>query len=279
MYEIRLTSTKGFGVFAKSQIPRGTRIFSERPLLGILQNQDSSDIYNTARFLSVQDRLHLLALSAHSTKELSILRWSQAIRYTVSRISSEVYGSLWGRGRGRRRKGKEGLQRRSKNSIFDHVKILHIFRSNAFNLGLNSPFAQAVFPYISRLNHSCLPNAQGNFHKELGTFNIHATRDIQVDEELTLNYLSEHGGIREFRQKKLLSGYGFECACPACNLETIEAKKGEEGRVVVGREIEIYAEGVAQGQAESNEQELTLVESLIGVLERDGIAGREVSSL
>ena len=161
----------------------------------------------------------------------------------------------------------------------EHVTILSIFRNNAFNLGSSSEFQQAVFPRISRINHSCVPNAQGNFHDELGRFNIHATRDIETGEELTLNYLQELGAGREMRQEKLLGGYGFECECPACDLRLETARDGERKRLRMHEELAKYVEGMGSGAVQSLEAELEAVQKFIRLLEGEGIAGRELSTL
>ncbi|KAL1612553.1 hypothetical protein SLS60_000780 [Paraconiothyrium brasiliense] len=62
------------------------------------------------------------------------------------------------------------------------------------------------------------------------TFNIQATRDIPAGEEVSINYLPEHGQVREQRVAKLEEGYGFTCKCPACNIDTKEGQEVEERR-------------------------------------------------
>jgi hypothetical protein len=263
MYEIRHAGAKGLGVFASSHIPRGTRIFSERPLIAITQAQDAGDIFSASRLLSVKDRGKLLGLSSHTTTELSILRWNQTLwhtlKYTLSALSSLKIPKL--------------------TSIKEHVTILSIFRSNSFNLGSKSAIQQAVFSKISRINHSCLPNAQGNFHEGLGRFNIHATRDIATDEEVTLNYLHDHGAIREARMGRLSSGYGFDCGCPACDLSTTKGIDGEKRRVKMLGMLGEYAQGVENGSVKGVESELLIVEAFIRLMEGEGVAGHGVSVL
>jgi hypothetical protein len=271
MYTIRSAGLKGLGVFANSLIPRGTRIFSERPLLAIRQDQDAGSLYAGSRLLSAADRGMLMGLSHHVTKELSLIRWSQAIKYTVVQTVSALLGRVGSPGGGGAAFPGWALS--------DHVRLLSIFRSNAFNLGSKSIFQQAVFPSISRINHSCVPNAQGNFHDGLGRFNVHATRDIQVDEELTLNYLHEHGAVRESRQRRLLGGYGFDCGCPACDMKLESGRDGEEGRVLMQKALGEYANGIAEGGIENPEKELEMIKKFITLLESDGIAGRELSTL
>jgi SET domain len=267
MYEIKSAGLKGLGVFAKAFIPRGTRIFSEVPLLAIRSGQNAGDIYSASRSLSSEDKRRFLGLSAHVTNELKIMRWSQAAWYTLKHTVSSIF---------KRSKRKDQV---SWSNPKEHVTILSIFRNNAFNLGNNSEFQQAVFPKISRINHSCVPNAQGNFHDELGRFNIHATRDIEKDEELTLNYLQELGAARVSRQARLLGGYGFMCECPACDLSLERARKGEKRRVRMHEELAKYVEGMTSGAVQSLEAELETVQRFIRLLEGEGIAGRELSTL
>jgi hypothetical protein len=268
MYEIRVSGAKGLGVFAKSFIPRGTRIFSERPLLGIQLDQDAGDIYAASNLLSLRDRQHLMKLSAHITKELLFLRWSQAIWYKIKRTAAAIVG--------------KPRSIRPVLSLRDHVIIISIFRSNAFNLGSRSPIQQAVFRRISRINHSCVPNAQGNFHDTLGSLNVHATRDIQVGEELTLNYLQEEGAVRESRQSRLLSGYGFTCDCPACDLTSSRGQLGEENRLQMHQKLAAFA-GASEGTGDSITHKLNIelqtILSFILLLEGEKVAGRELSTL
>jgi hypothetical protein len=263
MYEIRGAGAKGLGVFAQSHIPRGTRIFSEKPLLSITHAQDAGDIFTASRLLAPNQRGRLLGLSNHTTIELSILRWNQAAWYTLKSTLAAL--------------SSFALPKRL--SLSEHVRILSIFRSNAFNLGSMSSIQQALFERISRINHSCLPNAQGNFHEGLGRFNIHATRDIERDEELTLNYLHERGAVRASRQESLETGYGFLCQCPACDMGTKEGSGGEKARIKMSETLRRYAEGAQTHGVKGVEAELVVLNAFLKLMEGEGIAGREVSVL
>lgn len=122
------------------------------------------------------------------------------------------------------------------------------------------------------MNHSCVPNAQGNWHSGIERFNVHATRDIGVDEEVTLNYLPEIGSLTAKRREKLLAGYGFKCLCPACG-----SKSGEVRRMEMQSALRSFAE-----QAETEKDlkgELRAIKAFINLFEVDGIAGRELASL
>ncbi|KAJ5051620.1 uncharacterized protein L3040_001395 [Drepanopeziza brunnea f. sp. 'multigermtubi'] len=280
MHEVRVVSGKGLGVFATKFIPRGTRIFSERPLLSITHQEDSSHIYSAAKRLATKDRAELMRLSFHTNKELEATRRSAALLFTVK---STIATALHAFSRGAKATTvppNEGL-----DSIADHVAVLNIFRSNAFRLGLGQGqtaegISHAVFAGISRINHSCVPNAQANWHGILERFNVHATRDIEVAEEVSLAYLPENGDLRETRMKRLSDGYGFECGCPACDLSKARGRKGEERRVAVKKLIETYALNMMRpGAVKAQDGELKTIMAWIEMYESEGIAGRELASL
>lgn len=156
------------------------------------------------------------------------------------------------------------------------MKILSIFRTNSFSLSPHPTIQKAVFAEVARLNHSCVPSCQGNFHDGLGTFNVHTTRDISPHEELTINYLPEHGALHAARQEKLVEGWGFSCDCPACDLSTLRGKEGEERRVAMQEELGEFAKKEGGRDVEG---ELRTVMSFIGMFKDEGIRGRELSEM
>ncbi|CZR59739.1 uncharacterized protein PAC_09633 [Phialocephala subalpina] len=275
MYEIRSAGPKGLGVFAKSLIPRGTRIFSERPLLSLRPDQSSSDIYTVSRLLPPKHRASLLSLSSHITSELRFLRWNQALWYTLKALLKNFPYLL-------PRYCHFEPQRpgafSTRNSLREHVDVLSIFRSNSFNVNSEGIY-QAVFEGISRINHACVPNSQGNWSEGSGRFNVHATRDIAKDEEVSLSYLSDFAALREARVEKLRSGYGFDCGCPACDLGSESGRIGEEKRVGVRTLLGNYAESVKGGGDIDPNRELDTMMQFIKMLEGEAITGREVASM
>jgi len=83
-----------------------------------------------------------------------------------------------------------------------------------------------VFPEIARFNHDCRPNADYYFdHSSLTQF-IHATRDVQPGEELTLSYINPVM-LRVARMAKLARNWGFQCACSACTQERARAEASD----------------------------------------------------
>jgi hypothetical protein len=73
----------------------------------------------------------------------------------------------------------------------------------------------AIYERISRINHSCNPNAVHGWDWSKGVGQVRALRDIAQDEELTITYI-EPLAPRAERQWDLRHMYNFVCACPTC---------------------------------------------------------------
>ena len=70
-----------------------------------------------------------------------------------------------------------------------------------------------VFPTISRVNHSCVPNTEFGFSGGLGK--IRAKQDIAGDEEIFISYKINMSDNDDRRKRHKLLKY-FECHCYAC---------------------------------------------------------------
>lgn len=285
MYEIRSAGVKGLGVFAKQLIPRGTRIFSERPLLIINHGGDGAGagaVLGALGGLSSVQRKTLLDLSGGAPRhDVALLRWGQVAWYRIL----EALAGVKGRAQATRPESSslDGTNLPDKPpgsrlKIKDYVRILAVFRSNAFDIGLDR---QAIFPGISRINHSCLPSAEGNFHEGLGKLNVHATRDINDGEELMINYLKETGfALREQRQARLLESYGFDCDCTACDANSQRGKDGEKRKMEVLSSLAKYAQrhAVPGTAPQGLEAELAMMVMILELFEAEKLAGRALSS-
>jgi hypothetical protein len=82
----------------------------------------------------------------------------------------------------------------------------------------------AVFPLLSKLNHSCEPNAFIVHSADAGG-QLVACRELERGDELTISYLSDKGeamGVKQ-RRRRLMAQYGFLCDCPRCEAEAGKA--------------------------------------------------------
>lgn len=101
----------------------------------------------------------------------------------------------------------------------------NIVRSNGYPLGPSSEIG-GIFPLVSRLNHSCSPNAQHAYNERLGRMLVHIIRPIPQNGEITLSYIP--GGPSSQRQMELKQNFLFICTCELCSLPPSEKRKSDE---------------------------------------------------
>ena len=76
---------------------------------------------------------------------------------------------------------------------------------------------RALFLEACRINHACDNNAQKSWNEKIKRHTVHALKDIDKGEEITITYLSPLKN-RTARQKALQEGFGFTCLCHLCSL-------------------------------------------------------------
>jgi hypothetical protein len=256
MFEVRSAGIKGLGIFATTTIKRGTRILAERPVFGIHHDQKPKDVYPSFRKLSASDRVSVLGLSAHATRELALLRWTHVIWYS---LASSMLPTI--------------------SRLREHKTILDIFRSNAFSLNATSRYSEAIFPRIARLNHECIPNSQANFDDKADAMHVHALRDITDQEEITLSYLDDDGQMTTSERHRMLQPYGFVCACPICTKGSLQAMRSIERRQAMYEATRgLQGEGNGRAETPSRNSELQVLLKIIELMLREGLVGRELSA-
>lgn len=73
----------------------------------------------------------------------------------------------------------------------------------------------AMYCALARLNHSCTPNAQQTHIPETGEEVLHASRCIELGEEINDCYIELRQSTAR-RRAALKDIYRFDCECPAC---------------------------------------------------------------
>jgi len=116
------------------------------------------------------------------------------------------------------------------------AKLSAIFNTNAFEMegsveGVSEGLS-GVCILASRINHSCLPCANHRYNAKQKTYAIYASRDIEVDEEITIAYVPPTQS-REVRRADLRKSYGFDCMCKACDLSTGFGKQSARNRAKI----------------------------------------------
>jgi hypothetical protein len=105
-----------------------------------------------------------------------------------------------------------------------------MFKTNALPCGFAQPVS-AVYATISRINHSCLPNAHASWNANAGHETVYAIKPIAAGDEITVAY--DQGGPRELRRAYLRDEHGFECACRACFLPPAELQASDARRALI----------------------------------------------
>ncbi|RMD43811.1 hypothetical protein DV735_g1305, partial [Chaetothyriales sp. CBS 134920] len=284
-FEVRQAGIKGFGIFARHRIARGSRILSERPLLLVKHNE--INILGAASRLSKAELDTLLALSVNKAKRDSV--WN---------LVDVLFQSA-----------QLPLSKKGRRSIRQKRDILACFYNNNFALSVSlshrddgvttTAAARGVFPTIARLNHSCIPNAQGNFNRNVdeGSFTIHALREIAAGEEITVSYLHDELASHEERQHWLHQVYGFWCQCGICSGGD-EAHRSHRRRERLRDELSrafapntpllsdslglsgpSNVAGAGDGAKMDFEKSQRLVNLTIETYEQEGLVGAELASL
>ncbi|KXJ96253.1 hypothetical protein Micbo1qcDRAFT_31731 [Microdochium bolleyi] len=256
MIEVRRAGAKGLGVFATRRITRGSRLLAEPPLLTITSAH--RDVLKAASSLSNDKLAMLLQLSTNDTPRAQRTSLALSLWPTLSSLLSRA--------------------RDAQTSLHQNRRILNIFYNNNFALG-DASGTRALFPTVARLNHACVPSAQGNFNTALRAFTIHALRDIPADEEVTISYLHDEMALHGARQATLQDGYGFACACPVCIGETRagSAVRRAAHRILLER---YHSTAARNGQQPQQLLLLDMARQLIHNYEAEGlVGGRETASL
>ncbi|KAM0193307.1 hypothetical protein ACHAPC_001557 [Botrytis cinerea] len=82
-----------------------------------------------------------------------------------------------------------------------------------------------LFIEACRINHACDNNASSDWNANIQKHTIHAVRDIQKSEEITISYLGSRPWPREIRRRVLQDKFKFLCSCSLCALPTKESRK------------------------------------------------------
>jgi hypothetical protein len=104
----------------------------------------------------------------------------------------------------------------------DEIKsLLFAIQCNAHRLtdADNQHLALGLFPRISMINHSCVPNCTHYFEFSSGTkpkMIIRAITDIASGDEVVYSYVPLYQTTAN-RQKQLYTAYGFHCSCAKCS--------------------------------------------------------------
>ena len=114
------------------------------------------------------------------------------------------------------------------------LRMMGIFQTNSipireFDKLKGKDLGNALYKYISRINHSCKPNAVWSFNQIKKMKEVRATKTIAAGEEITACYIDPLN-MSDDRQKLLSVKYNFKCCCDICSLPTEKLKENDKLR-------------------------------------------------
>ena len=105
-------------------------------------------------------------------------------------------------------------------------QYMGMFRTNALPLSAADDQG-GICLEACRINHACDNNAVKSWNERIKRHTVHALRDIETGEEITVNYLGTMGK-RTIRREKLRSRFSFTRSCNLCILSDDESRKYDE---------------------------------------------------
>ncbi|KAF3812017.1 hypothetical protein GCG54_00002970 [Colletotrichum gloeosporioides] len=124
-----------------------------------------------------------------------------------------------------------------------------------------------VHTNISKINHSCRPNAVAQWDWESLTHNLYAVRDIATDEEITISYIP---GLKTSQERyEYANQYlGFNCTCSLC-MAPGEFVDLSDSRV---NEILLLEQALVDYRHIAPAESVAMAELLVGLYEQEGLA-------
>lgn len=120
--------------------------------------------------------------------------------------------------------------------------FLGIAKTNVLPLGSGAPEG-GVFLEASRINHACRCNAQNTWNANLNELTIHACKDIEEGDEITISYLDGSESYAA-RQLSLKSSFSFDCACELCSLPPDRRQQSDQRLAEITRLDGLIGDGM-----------------------------------
>ena len=196
--EIRPSLNKGLGVFARRPIPRASIIMRDRLVLRFEQGEMPQKNYRRFEKLPQPIQEEVLKLAVLQNVKRSML---VALILLHDGVKKDVKAEM--------------------------MYLDDVLNTNAFETVIDDPQSPAgLFLNASRVNHSCVPNADHFCGDEPGWKSFVANRDITEGEEITISYIN-HMRPRTKRQRQLRN-WAINCQCPGCDLNHPDSRAHED---------------------------------------------------
>jgi hypothetical protein len=255
LFELKPTRSKGLGLFATSSIARGTRIIEEAPLVVIPPG--FGDAMRLAHLVAEVRRL-----TPDQKKAFFGLYHSPGA--LVPPAQNDVDPSA------------------GQNATTEMLTTFAIFETNSFQMGEDGEHGTGVFASYSRMNHTCTPNTHASYNETLRMMTVHATREIEENEEILTTYIDVY---QSFEQRNAdLSTRDFRCQCECCEGPNAAASDIRRKHIFeTGNELAAWAEALRSHPVLTIKNNfhapLEQAESLLKVYRKEGISGFRLSGM
>lgn len=186
-YKVRGRKNRGKALLATRDIQRGELIICEAPLLRLPPIPE--DLVHHGHFLTA-NRLH----NCEKTVTAAIMKMSAS--------QKDDFGNL-------HPDGATDLSKIATNAFTHEIDDERDFAISV----------ACVYKTISRVNHSCQPNAELSWRKDEQQGMLHAIHPIANNTEITIDYMNNPQDCLRasaHRINDLQPHYGFACRCVAC---------------------------------------------------------------
>ena len=256
-----MTADKGRGLFAVVDIPRGTRLLTEDPLVTVKPPPivPGRGFQLSAMLAPVEEAFH--SLTAQQQDEYLTCH---EVRFGDEGRDEDAAAAM------------EKTQ--TSTTAVSGGRLLRIMRSNAYN---TQDGRVGLYPNVALINHDCRPNVlntdlKGRVYEVGGGLQrvIVATRDIQAGEEIVTTYVPLLADTAARRAR--LSQYGFVCNCASCR-----SSHDDEERVRMKQILDDASAAAQQGSKDRARQHAARAVVLAQYIRDNGFAdyGAQTSRL
>ncbi|KAK7514090.1 uncharacterized protein IWZ02DRAFT_64729 [Phyllosticta citriasiana] len=269
VYKIQNMPGKGVGALATTFIPAGTRIIAETPIMAIHRRDWKYE--TTQRMAVIQAYLSLP--HPHTQLYDSLVNSPPQYRHWHDLIEQEWQDA--------QPFGPEdephAVPFDSELSRSEQTRIMAVFATNTFGVHHSRDKIEAVIcPEASRLNHACAPNVQFVWNDILmdGALTMHAVRDIDAGEELTVGYIELLECAAE-RHEKLRAVYGFDCSCVVCGADDATVRLSDCRREMMRNGLATCKKARAEAPkwCSLSPEVREILESVVALHQEEGLLG------
>ncbi|KAJ0119782.1 tpr domain protein [Diaporthe amygdali] len=200
----------GDGLFAVKDMPAGTRVLSDKPLIIVptapMQATLAQDF----------DAFITAARDLDPNLNLPVQLLSDQVRSTTHPQTMEVVQNWF--------LSRFSLQETSPSGDFIRkcAEAFTTYRKMATRLP--QQYGKGVFFTYCKINHSCSPNAFSYYDHTRNLMRVHLVRDVKAGDQIFISYIDSEVLTRAERHARLnLKGHNFVCNCTLCTNQEVEA--------------------------------------------------------